>query len=178
MKSLSWIAALVAIAWSAAMPAAGLAASTTDPAITLTVQSGLPGTPLTITGSGFPPGEIVALYIDSAGPYLGNPPPGPRADANGAFQQSITWPGKNYDLSGKVDPTKVGPHDVCGDTTFPNGTQAIAAKACAQFTVNATPTPAAAPGIPLPLAVGAFAILIGLGVGAVVWLRRSDQPKP
>ncbi|MFI5283090.1 MAG: hypothetical protein ACHQ0J_08170 [Candidatus Dormibacterales bacterium] len=173
-----WIAGLMVVAWSTSMPAAGLAASSGSPTITLTAQSGLPGTPLTISGSGFPPLEVVALYIDSPGPYLGNPPPGPQADAQGAFQQNITWPAKNYDLSGKVNPAKAGPHEVCGDTTFLGSTQAVAAKACAQFTVNTIATPASAPGVPIPLALGGFVILIVLGVVAVTRMRRSDQPKP
>ncbi len=173
-----WIAALTVVAWSVSMPAAGLAASSGPATITLTVQSGLPGTPLTITGTGFPPLEVVALYIDSEGPFLGNPPPGPQANAQGEFQQSITWPAKNYDLSGKVNPAKAGSHNVCGDTTFPGSTQAIAAKACAQFTVNTIASPASAPGLPIPITLGAFVILIVLGVVVVMRMRRSDQTKP
>jgi hypothetical protein len=178
MKTLYRIAAMIAVAASVSIPAAGLAALPGAATITLSAQSGLPGTPLTISGSGFPPLEIVALYIDVPGPYLGNPPPGPRANALGEFQQDITWPDKSYDRSGKVDPTQVGPHNVCGDTTAATLSQALAAKACAQFTVNQHSSPAATPGLPIPLALAAFAILIALGVGAVVWMRRSDQPKP
>jgi hypothetical protein len=152
------------------------------PGITLVVKSGVPSTPLVIVGSGFPPGEIVAIYIDSPGPYLGFPPPGPRADAQGAFQQNLKWPGKNYDVSGKVDPTKAGPHNVCADTSYPGSTQPIAAKACAPFQVQVvptTPTPSPSPvavpasGYPLPIVLGVFVILIVIGAGAVLWMRRS-----
>src|ERR1700693_563332 len=80
----------------APIPAAGMTVSPT---------AGSAGTPLVITGSGFPVGEIVSIYIDAAGPYLPNPPPGPRADAQGAIRVSAKWPAKNYDPAGRVDPT-------------------------------------------------------------------------
>ena len=71
------------MAWLVSAPIAGLAATPATPTITLNVQTGPPGTTVTITGKGFPPQEIVALYIDQAGPFLDVP--GPRADDQGAI---------------------------------------------------------------------------------------------
>ena len=146
--------------------------------ITLTPNTGLPETSVLITGSGFPPDEIVALYIDSPGPYLDVP--GPRADAQGAFTQRIKWPTKIYDRSGKIDPTS-GTHSVCGDTGYPGSNQPIAVKACAQFVVRRTASPSASPtpvdagsgpGVPLPVVGGVLLILAGLGA-AMWWSTRS-----
>src|SRR2546428_11530218 len=89
------------------------------PSITLSVTSGKPGTPVKISGSGFPPGEIVALYVDLADPYIGSSPPGPRADAQGKIQDSFLWPDQKYDAHHRVDPSKTRPHLVCGDTAYP-----------------------------------------------------------
>jgi hypothetical protein len=163
--------------------AIGLIALSADatPTITLSSTSGTPGTTVTVSGNGFPAGEIVALYIDSPNPYIGNPPPGPRADDQGAFQNTFTWPGGNYDSSHSVDPTKPGPHQVCGDTGYPGSQQPLSAKACAAFVAIAIPSPSPPTSYPGPgqlisvpeLLVG-FAILIAAAVGAVLWLRRSD----
>jgi hypothetical protein len=159
---------------SAAVPAAQL---------TLSPNSGYSGTPVAISGSGFPPGEIVAIYIDAAGPYLGNPPPGPRADAHGAIQVSIKWPDKSYDPSGHVDPTVVGPHTVCGDTAYPGSSQRVPTRGCAQFNVVAAPvTPTAAPapagnGFPVGEVLVAFVALMLLSGGVLLLTARSDRSK-
>jgi hypothetical protein len=152
-----------------------------SPQILLSPTSGPPGTHVTITGSGFPSGEIVALYIDLPGPYLGQP--GPKADAQGAFHITTTWPDNKFDSSGRVKPTEGGSHNVCGDTSA-GLSQPIAAKACAQFVVEAGPSPSAssvpsppAPGLvgPSPPAVAVvIAIMIALGVITFVLLRRAQ----
>jgi hypothetical protein len=155
------------------------------PTITLSAVSGPPGTPVTITGSGFPAGEIVALYIDQPGPYLDVP--GPRADAQGNILKAITMPGSNYDSTGRVKPAVAGPHSICGDTSYPNP-QPIPAKACAEFQVEAVPSPTPTPvaGSPTPVAGGAsqtsgaslpevlaaVVIVLLVAAGAVWWLRR------
>jgi hypothetical protein len=157
--------------------------STADAAaIALSVSSGSEGTAVTISGSGFPPGEVVAIYLDTAGPYLGNPPPGPTANAQGTFQFTFKWPTKNYDSSGRVDPTKVGPHTICGDTAYPNSTQPIPAKACAQFNVVAAPSAIESgrpgtndnSGAPLIEVLVALAILVAIIAGVAVWIRRKS----
>jgi len=156
--------------------------SPTSPSITLSVASGVPGTAITVSGAGFPRGEVVALYIDQPGPYL--EAPGPIADANGSFTDSITWPHSNYDLSGKIDPTKAGSHLICGDTGYPGSRQPIAVKACAAFVENPLPSPTpssdsgakanAAAAASLPELIAGFAVLALLAFGFVVWLRRSS----
>src|ERR1700724_941127 len=133
MKAAVRIAVIAAMAWLVSAPIAGLAATPATPAITLNVQTGPPGTTVTITGKGFPPQEIVAPYIDQAGPFLDVP--GPRADDQGAITKSFPWPSRNYDPAGKVNPIVLGPHEVCGDTGYPGSTQPVAVKACAVFTV-------------------------------------------
>ena len=95
-----------------------------EPAITLTVNSGPPGTPLWMSGSGFPAGEVVALYFDI--PQLHLSTPGPVADAQGSFQ---------------AQPTRIpfgssdGVHVICGDTGATGGTQPVVVKTCANFEV-------------------------------------------
>src|SRR5256885_3399124 len=148
---------------------ASIAGSPPSPTIDLTKTNGTPGTPLIIHGTGFPPGEIVALYIDQPNPYLYlNPPPGPRADAHGEITDSLKWPGSFYDQNHHIDPSKPGVHQVCGDTGYPGSTQAVQVKACADFTVpGPSPAPALSdqfPSLPLPVIGAAIAIVIALGV--------------
>ena len=148
--------------------------------VVLSIDKGPPGTALSITGSGFPPNEVVALYIDSPAVYLEQP--GPVADSHGSFQENFKWPGKTYDPSGVIDPTKVGPHTICGDTGYPSSTQPVAMKACAQFVVeasaNATPTSGAQPGLvgpslPVPVVLVALGVLLALAVAAYWFTRES-----
>jgi hypothetical protein len=164
---------------AAGLSGAVLPARAESAAIVLSIDAGVPGTPVTVSGSGFPPNEIVALYVDSPSVYLEQP--GPMADGEGAFQENIKWPGKNYDPSGVVDPSKVGPHKICGDTGYPSSTQPVAVKACAQFMAEAvptTPTPSAHPGsgiptIPVPAVLLAFAVLLAVAVVAY-WFTRDS----
>jgi hypothetical protein len=143
----------------------------------VSVDSGPPGTAVTIRGTGYPPGEVVALYIDAAGAYIGQP--GPRADAQGGFRKDFIWPGKEYDTTGRVDPSSPGPHNVCGDTTYPGSSQSVAAKACAVFQVTTSSSPAPLAGTrpqeaPISLALFAFGIILAaLAVGGVLWMWRS-----
>lgn len=158
-------------------------AAQSPPSIALSVSSGPPGTAVTVTGSGFPPGEIVAIYVDAAGPYLANPPPGPGADAQGNVRVNVIWPGRNYDVSGHVDPTVPGPHNVCGDTAYPGSTQPIPARACVQFVVVAvaqTPAPAPATAnksFPVGAVLVAFVVLMLLTGGVLLLTARSDRSK-
>lgn len=177
----------ICVAWTATiclLPTMAVQAESPSPippaVITLSVGTGSKGTPLTISGSGFPAGEIVAIYIDAAGPYIGYPPPGPNADGLGNIRVTVTWPGKNYDPAGRVDPTLVGPHTVCGDTAWPGSTQKLPARACAQFVVVAaptTPTPTATPSdssYPIGAVLIAFAVLVVVVGGVVLLSRRSS----
>src|SRR2546426_10011499 len=149
------------------------------PSITLSVTSGKPGTSITISGSGFPVDEIVALYIDSPEPYIGSSPPGPRADAQGKLRDSFLWPDNKYDPSHRIDPSKAGTHLVCGDTGYPGNDQAIHVKACAQFNEIPLPSPTPSAGnqpsaaISMPELAVALAILVAVVVGTVIWWRRS-----
>jgi hypothetical protein len=182
MRRFTWLGGLVAIAWIAFSVRAGALAVDASPSpipvnatITLSVSSGLPGTPFTITGNGFPASEFVALYIDQPVPYLGFPI---RADAQGAFRQDTKWPDTSYDSSKRVNPTAPGPHSICGDTGYQGSTQPLAAKACAQFQVQGRASPSPTPGVvntgaSLPQVLVALAILIALVVGTVLWMRRS-----
>ena len=174
---------MVAIAWLATSgPAGGLAGTaspspvTLHPTITLSVSRGVPGTAVTITGTGYPPNEIVALYIDQMGPPFLDVP-GPRADPQGAFHIDISMPHANFDSAGRINPALPGPHTICGDTAYPPG-QRILASACAQFQVEGAPSPSATPsveshGTSLPELLGALVVLVVLGVGAFLWMRRS-----
>jgi len=160
--------------------------ASTDPTITLDVTSGPPGTAIKITGTGFPAGELVGIYIDSGAFMIGQP--GPLAEANGNVQYSFPWPDTGSG-NGVVDPSKPGPHQVCGDTAYPGSTQPIAAKACATFMVEAgppspTPTPSltpapppASPSLPVPAVLAAFVVLAAL-VGGVLWLTRKSPNEP
>jgi hypothetical protein len=178
----AFLAATMAIVILISCPSAGTASSTatsSSASVVLSPASGTSGTQVTITGSGFPPGEIVALYIDVAGPYLGFP--GPVADAQGAFVQTVRWPAKNYDATHRVDPSSAGSHAVCGDTGYPGNRQNDAVRACAQFVVEAgalaTPTPISAPspwGSQTVFLIG-FVILATLAVAAIISVRRAAQ---
>ncbi len=165
------------------VPSSALAvrAQTFDSAkIVLSATSGVIGTSITITGTGFPPGEIAALYIDLPSPYLDVP--GPLTDVRGGFETTTKWPARNYDATGRVNPTTPGPHLVCGDTGYPGSAQQYAAKACAQFvveqvppspTATPTPSPALASGPPIYGALAVLGVLVVLGAGAFLLLRRS-----
>lgn len=106
------------------------------------------------------------------------------ADAQGTSQKSITWPGSDYDATGRVSPSTPGPHIVCGDTSYPGHTPQVEAKACAQFVVtsSSSPSPTASPasstggargGASLPELLIAGVILVVLAGGTVMWMRRS-----
>ena len=169
------------------------------PTIYLSVDSGPPMTPVTITGRGFPPGSIVAIYIDTPQFYLGTP--GPNADPAGNISMITSIQG----------PLTSGPHQVCGDALYmvPSGPPESAnAKACTQFTVvggqsaaaspsasptaiptspESSPTPSQSP-VPLaavntssttltsvtaPLLLGLAIVIVVLGaVGTAFWIRR------
>ena len=155
--------------------------STATASIDISRLSGLPRTPLILHGTGFPPSEVVAIYIDQPNPYwyLARPP-GPTADARGEFTVSLMWPGPNYDISKRVDPTKPGVHLVCGDTGYPGSSPPILARACTQFTVPG-PSPVAAtgadqlPSLPLPLIAAAIVIVLVLGVAGQWWMQRQSK---
>lgn len=141
--------------------------ATGPPIIALDVNSGFAGATVTITGSGWPAHEIVALYIDHAPPYIGQP--GPVADVQGNFSQTIKLPGHDYDSTGLVDPARPGPHQICGDTGYPGSTQVTKVNACATFTVLPGPSPTASlspavPQPPVPASVPVPIILLGLAV--------------
>lgn len=173
MRNVRWTVALVVLAWLVSVPTAAHAAS---PTITLSVDSGPPGTHVTITGAGFPAGEIVGLYIDAPVGYIGAP--GPRADAQGNIAEAFAWPGKGWDPTKQVDPSKPGTHNVCGDTMWPGSTQTIAAKACAPYLVPVS-TSSQQPNTDFSrlflLAIVGFAILVAAAVGAVIWSRRAGN---
>ena len=174
------LSAVVCGLWAMALaPSLAFAASPPAPTITLTATSGPVRTPLTIEGSGFPPNELVALYIDEPSVYIGTP--GPMADAQGAFHKSITWPGADYDVTGQVNPSTPGVHTICGDTNYPGHNPPLEAKACARFIVisSTSPSPQPSPGRGGPggaslgeiLVVGAILVLVA--AGTVMWMRRS-----
>jgi hypothetical protein len=136
---------------------------------------------VTITGSGYPPDEFVALYIDQPSPYIGTP--GPRADAQGAFKFQYVWPDQTYDVAHKVNPSSPGVHSVCGDTNYGSVSQQFPGKACTQFVVEGTPAspatnspaaiPANASGLSPIEVIGGIAILLALAIGATLLIRRS-----
>jgi hypothetical protein len=171
---------ILAIAWLvvAFRPAADASPSPVpiQPKIALSVSSGVPGTVVTINGTGYPPLEIVAIYLDIEPPYLPDrdpnlKPPGPVADGQGSFHETFVYPGPTYDATGHVKPTTLGLHAVCGDTAYPGSTQRIPSRSCAQFEVLAQPSPS---GATVPELLGAFAVLVALAVGMFVWMRRSQ----
>jgi hypothetical protein len=170
-----------------------------QPVLTVTPASGPPHTGIVVTGSGFPPGELVALYIDSPNPFIGTP--GPVADGQG-----------NFSAAGGRMPGDAGPHSVCGDTGPPSTglQQQFILKVCTAITVTGTSlpspsplpsfqaaspsppplppspsstittTPAAAqvtsPAFPTgPVAV-LVAVVIAIGAGLYIWIRRRAQP--
>ena len=176
MNARRWGSALIVLAWSFSAPTAVFAASPSVARITLSVNSGPPGTLLTISGTGFPADEIVALYIDAPTGFIGAP--GPKADAQGNFVvPGFPWPGKGWDPSGHVNPSKAGSHNLCGDTMWPSSTQTIPGKACAQFLVPIQPSSQPQSntdfGRLFLLALVGFALLIGAAAGAIIWTRRS-----
>lgn len=141
------------------------AAAQSGPSITLAPTTGPPNTLVAFTGSGFPPNEIVGLYLDTPDTFIGSP--GPRADAQGNFTESDAMPGGTP-----------GRHQVCADTSKPTA-QPVAAKACTSFEMLALPstTPAVIQqstpsGAPLAIVFLLIGIVIGVGIGAVLWSRR------
>lgn len=159
-----------------------------QPTIKLQPSSGEPSQSFTITGSGFPPYEIVAIYVDSPDQLLSTP--GPPADPTGSFTADAL-----------MRSVGSGPHDICGDTGLPAGTQQYVVKKCATYTVLgptlgpvspspidvASPSPTgvtthntaqvnSTPPI-LPIA-GAIVLAIALGTGAFFGLRRRRSARP
>ena len=181
-RSVCGVRGVVALAglglWALAPgPSLILAASPPTPTITLSVTSGAVRTPVDIRGSGFPPNMFVALYIDEPSVYIGTP--GPKADAQGTFEKSITWPGSDYDVTGHVDPSKPGPHSICGDTSYPGHVPPVEARECVLFVVTSTASPsakpspgAAAPGRVTPGEILAAVVLLALAIGTWLYTRR------
>ena len=159
------IGALAAVVFSIlALAQVALAAS---PTITLSLTSGAPGTSVTVTGAGFPPGELVSLYMDKPGPYLGTP--GPNADAHGNFVTRV-----------EVPPVSAGPHTICGQA--PSQSTAT----CVDFTVlsapitathapSPTPQPAASDNLVISRStlITVVVALVVVGGGAY-WLGRRS----
>jgi hypothetical protein len=122
-----------------------------SPMISLSLDSGRPGSNVVAVFTGFPAGEGVALYWDSPNPYLGTP--GPNADSQGHIELD-TSAGSPVGYFG-VSRLGPGPHQLCGDTADPNtfgSQQPFAAKACATFTVEAVGPPASASPSTQPVA--------------------------
>lgn len=112
----------------------GCASFTIEQSISISKTSGLVGTHFELTGTGFPAGEVVAIYPDTPSQYFGTP--GVESDSLGGFQYSIVWPGRNY-LTYAVDPTTAGTHFVCADTGYPGSNMTVQVRACAQFVIQA-----------------------------------------
>ena len=170
VRLLGAIALLIYLPWS-------LPVSAATPTVTLSVTTGTVGTSVDVTGSGFPPGEIVALYVDAPVASVASTPPGKTADSSGSFHDTFKWPDANYDRSHRINPTTPGVHQVCGDTEGdPNKPQPISANACAAFVVMA-PSPSPSPGgvgssAGLPEILIALAVFAVVAIGAALWFRR------
>jgi hypothetical protein len=174
-KLLAGKVVVAGLAWLVSTsPATGLAASPGPATITISVDSGVPGATVAVTGRGFPAGQIVALYIDSPISYL--LVPGPQVDEQGTFTGSFIWPGKDYDPSGHIDPSAPGAHNVCGYTPWADLTQQVAAPACAPFLVPVLPPGRPNEGFPmlLWLSLGTFGGLVLAAVFAVLRLRKLE----
>jgi hypothetical protein len=81
----------------------------------LSPASGIPGTRMAITVSGFPPNGIVAQYIDVLNPRAGSPQPlflGTPIQVNeqGRHEMHFSWPPWNEQFL-----SKPGPYSVCAD---------------------------------------------------------------
>ncbi len=154
--------------------------------VTVDPASGSNGDLVTIEGRGFPPGELVELYLDTPDYLLSTP--GPFADEIGGFSGAV-----------RMVTHQPGAHEVCGDTGPPlNGSQTYKVKACAQFNVIADyvpspwPSPSASPtlmvtpaaahvaGLQPPIwpFAGAAALVVASGVGIFVWRRRRTRLAP
>ena len=127
--------------------------------------TGPPNTLVVISGSAFPPNEIVGLYLDTPNTYIGSP--GPRADAQGKFTESDVMPGG-----------APGKHKVCADTSKPTP-QVVAAKVCVPFELLGLPSPTPAAihqggvaSLPVAIVFLLIGVLVGVGIGAAVWSRR------
>lgn len=179
-------ALLCGVLLGAAAPASAvptLTARAAGPTITVSPGAGAPATSVTVTGAGFPAGQVVALYIDLPGPFLGQP--GPTADAQGGFHQTFAWPGSNFDATGRVKPAAVGVHQVCGSTSYPGSQQTSNVQACTAFVVQAgqspSPSPSASPASgqlsgPSPMAVAVvIGILILLAVVTGFLMRQTKN---
>jgi hypothetical protein len=112
----------------------GCAAFRINQSVSISVTSGLVGSRFDLTGTGFPAGEVVAIYADMPGQYFGTP--GVESDALGSFQFRINWPVRNSPAY-KIDPTTAGTHLVCADTGYPGSNMSILVQGCAQFVVQA-----------------------------------------
>jgi len=159
--------------------------------ITVSPESGPLGTGVTISGTGFPPNELVALYLDSPNPYFGTP--GPGSDERG-----------NFSADSSIPMRAGGIHNVCGDTGLPAfGNQRFAVLVCAHFTITGldysspSPTPTTdhspTPSTPSPIStarparttLSAFvigsvasgvAVVLAVGAGLFFWIRRQARP--
>jgi hypothetical protein len=164
-----------------------------QPSVTVTPNSGLPGSRVTARGTGFPAGDAIAMYIDSGPPFLGTP--GPLADSTGSFSLDFVWP------------NVTGQHQVCGDSGYPGSTQPIQVKACGTFTLlegpavtppptsTVPPTPVQHGSSPAPqptvgavrpvasrqttnsalIVAAAAAVIVFLVAGAGFWFRRKRR---
>jgi hypothetical protein len=154
----------------ASLSGGAIYAKSPQPTLTLSVSAGRPGDFVTVTGTGWPPGELVALYMDRPDAFLDAP--GPRADAQGGFTDKVS-----------ISAAGAGGHSICGDTAYPGSAQPVVARVCAPFTIlasqtkpslTASPTRAPGPaGAPFPLPLLAVGIVIAMGGGLFWLIRRS-----
>jgi hypothetical protein len=97
--------------------------------VVLSVSSGQVGTPVTITGTSFPPNATLAVYIDSPNPYVASPTRlnggGPQTDAGGSFSTQFGIPTVPW-----------GPHSICADTGYPGSAEPAKVNACTSFAVE------------------------------------------
>jgi hypothetical protein len=167
-----------------------------QPRIAVFPASGHYSERFTVAGSGFPRGELVALYWDAPVGFLDTP--GPFADNQGGFG----------DQSMVAADLRAGIHNICADTGAAAGVnQPYAVKLCVSFTVLAdaspapvspgpvstvspspvdapspdpspapiidpTPIAASGPSFPWPLASG-IAAALALGLGYFIGTRRQ-----
>lgn len=164
------LAAILVVAWTwvGLSPTVAASSIATDASpspslatIRLSADSAAPGAHLGITGSGFPPSQVVALYIDNPATHLDVP--GPQTDSHGAFERVVNIPNAT-----------AGPHQICAAATS-QGDPVCAPLTIVRAAPSASPQSSAPLSPPIsPLLLIAFGVIFALALIAVFWARRAD----
>jgi hypothetical protein len=119
-----------------------------------------------VTGTGFPPGEIVALRIDNSNAFCDIPEHTPRVDANGGITRNCQISAPPF--------MSLGTHQLCADSGW--AAQPIKVVTCATFSSESVMWPSSSDSPPSPSPTPASLVIVARPAGGSIlaaWLPGS-----